>query len=131
MGRKSMKRRGNWKDAVNTVEKIQELLADACPKIFMMSNLQWNPEEKDFKGLYSSHEMRAGWNMKLLKVWLSSILKPLVTNDPRGGFYSQEDMQKAISNLGEQDANTVHVALCVSETHLPQAQLHTFTDRGR
>ena len=131
MGRKSGKRRGNWKDGVNTVEKLQELLTDACPQIFMMGNLQWNPEEHDFKGLYSSHDMKAGFNNKLLKVWLLSLLKPLVTNDPRGGFYSQEDMQKAISNLGEQDANTVHVAQCVSQTHLPQAQLHTFTDRGR
>ena len=128
---KSGKRRGNWKDGVKTVEKLQELLTDACPQIFMMENLQWNPEEKDFKGLYSSHDMRAGFNNKLLKVWLLPILKPLVTNDPRGGFYSQEDMQKAISTLGEQAANTVHVAKCVSETHLHQAQLHTFTDRGR
>ena len=131
MARKPGQRRGNWKDGLNTVDKIQELLNGGCPHIFIMGNQQWVSSEKDFLGLYSSQEMNKGFNSKLLIGWASTVLKPLVVNDPRGGFYSQDDMQKAVTALGEEEANKVHVAQMVSETGLGKAQLHTFTDRGR
>ena len=128
MARKSGQRRANWKGGH---VKMQEALKEACPHMFMMTNQQWIAAEKDFLGLYSSQEMNKGFNSKLLTAWAPTVLKPLVVNDPRGGFYSQEDMQKAINALGEEEANNVHVAQMVSVTGLGKAQLHTFTDRGR
>ena len=128
MARKSGQRRANWKGCH---VKMQEALKEACPLMFMMINQQWIAAEKDFLGLYSSQEMQKGFNKELLAGWAPTILKPLVTNDPRGGFYSQDDMQKAVTALGEEEANKVHVAQMVSETGLGKAQLHTFTDRGR
>ena len=133
MARKSApaKRRGNWKDGLVTVEKIQELLNGACPHIFMMANQQWISTEKDFLGLYSSQEMHKGFNSKLLVWWAPTVLNPLVANDLRGGFYSQDDMQKAVTALGDQEANSVHVKHMMNATGLGKTQLHTFTDRGR
>ena len=131
MTRKSGQRRANWKDGLVTVDKMQEVLKEACPHMFMMTNQQWIAAEKDFLGLYSSQEMHKGFNSKLLVCWAPTVLNPLVANDLRGGFYSQDDMQKAVTALGEEEANKVHVAQMVSETGLGKAQLHTFTDRGR
>jgi len=84
MTRKSGQRRANWKDGRVTVDKMQEVLKEACPHMFMMTNQQWIAAEKDFLGLYSSQEMHKGFNSKLLIGWAPTIIKPLMTNDPRG-----------------------------------------------
>jgi hypothetical protein len=96
MGKRS--RVQQWKDGEQTVLMLSKALAQACPQLFMAN-------EK----IYESDEMQSGIDHDALNKWAKNLLHPLVELDPRGGIFSQKDMQDAMIMLGNQDTNKAHL----------------------
>ena len=89
-----------WKDlGADTVDKISDALSSACPQLFMVTGQ-----------LYESMEMQSGIDVAVLSKWSKSLLQHLIELDPRGGYFSQSDVQEALLKRGNMDVNKLHMA---------------------
>ena len=88
-----------WKDlGAETVAKISDALSSACPQLFMVND-----------SLYESMEMQSGIDAVALAKWSKPLLEHLVGLDPRGGYFSQSDVQEALLKQGNLDLNKLHM----------------------
>ena len=88
-----------WKDlGAETVAKISDALSPSCPQLFMVNDR-----------LYESMEMQSGIDAVALTKWSKPLLEDLVGLDPRGGYFSQSDVQEALLKQGNLDLNKLHM----------------------
>jgi hypothetical protein len=122
-----------WKTASgdNTVDKIYEALTGALPNLFMMIHIVYNAAEKTCTGIYTTDDMNKHIDEKCLLKWKACVTTPLLSLDPRGGFFAQEDMVKAIQKHGKDEQNVSHIQKSASEMKLSEYGLNTASDCGR
>ena len=93
------KRVSMWKsaDQGDTVADIGKAIAPACPQLFMNG------------GIYPSEDMKTGIDVSFLVTCVGLLLTPLLMLDPRGGFFSQQDVNDAVLSQGELPDNKPHM----------------------
>jgi hypothetical protein len=99
MGKKARQRPPVWKHVDGeTVDKVSDALAPSCPRLFMVDG-----------SLYESMEMQSGIDAVALTKWSKPLLEDLVGLDPRGGYFSQSDVQEGLTKQGNLDLNKLHI----------------------
>ena len=122
-----------WKAASgeNTVDKIYEALTGALPALFMMVHVVYDAAEKTCMGIHSTDDMNKNIDEKCLLKRKATVTTPLLTLDPRGGFFAQEDMVKAIRKHGEDEQNVTHIQASSAQMKLSEYGLNKASDCGR
>ena len=88
----------SWKANDSSVS-LEATLTSACPAIFL----------SDVDEVSKSEDMRTGIDAERLSFWADDLLAPLIKLDPRGGFFGQKDVEKAVKALSQTKENAPHV----------------------
>jgi hypothetical protein len=103
-----------WKNGAETVPMISDAFSEACPQLFMSNET-----------LYSSEEMQTGIDTDALSKWALPLLHPLVKLDPRGGYFSQSDIQEGLTMQANLEVNKVHLEKMAAERKMSPSGFFT------